>query len=118
MELLDESGAFNATRIDNLPSWVRHLSFVSNIRCTAIGDGFLKGRTSLRTVDFSGLPHVTRVGHQFLSQCTSLTSVHLPEDLQIIGDDFLSGCDSLPAMDVSRRDVLPCELLISRVCHT
>eukprot|EP01060_Flectonema_neradi_P010030 TRINITY_DN1716_c1_g2_i2.p1 TRINITY_DN1716_c1_g2~~TRINITY_DN1716_c1_g2_i2.p1 ORF type:complete len:359 (+),score=76.36 TRINITY_DN1716_c1_g2_i2:789-1865(+) len=98
---LNDSGKLLTNKLEHLPLSVRCLSCINGGCCTTIGDDFLKQHPSLTTVDFSCLQRVTAVGRNFLSQCNSLTSLHLPEELHTVGQGFLNGCDSLN-MDISQ----------------
>ena len=69
----------------------------------AIGNDFLNGCTSLKTVDLTGLQGVTSIGHGFLFQCTSLSTVDLSglQAVTKVGNGFLYECTSLTTVDLS-----------------
>jgi hypothetical protein len=70
-------------------------------QCTAIGNCFLRGCTTLTTFDTRGLSNVTFIGNWFLGECTSLTTFN-PQglsNLTSIGDSSLSGCTNLTTFD-------------------
>eukprot|EP01064_Diplonema_japonicum_P021720 TRINITY_DN3128_c1_g2_i1.p1 TRINITY_DN3128_c1_g2~~TRINITY_DN3128_c1_g2_i1.p1 ORF type:complete len:124 (+),score=9.14 TRINITY_DN3128_c1_g2_i1:388-759(+) len=57
---------------------------------------------SLQTLDVAPLRNVTTIGHNFLSSCSSLTSVDLGlRDVASVGDKFLSCCRCLTSVDLS-----------------
>ena len=68
---------------------------------TVIPDGFLSG-SSLTTLDLSAVSFVTRIGDEFLYDCTSLTSIDLCglRNVTVVGDNFLRECTSLTSIDI------------------
>eukprot|EP01060_Flectonema_neradi_P036318 TRINITY_DN6950_c0_g1_i1.p1 TRINITY_DN6950_c0_g1~~TRINITY_DN6950_c0_g1_i1.p1 ORF type:complete len:612 (+),score=93.29 TRINITY_DN6950_c0_g1_i1:56-1837(+) len=99
---LDNCGKLLASRLEHLPSTVRHLSFANGSRCTEISDDFLKHHPSLVTVDFTSLKNVTKIGDNFLFGCLSLTAVDIAFlNVVEIGDSCFSGSSSLTTVDLA-----------------
>ena len=70
---------------------------------TRIGDNFLGDCTSLASFDTSGLTSVTAIGGYFLGGCTSLASFDTSglTSVTAIGIGFLAWCSSLASFDTS-----------------
>ena len=68
---------------------------------TAIGHEFLADCTMLSTVDLTGMQAVTSIGTYFLADCTMLSTVDLTgmQAVTSIGNFFLSGCTTLSTVD-------------------
>ena len=60
--------------------------------------------TSLEELDLSNTS-VQRLGQWFLSGCTSVTTVKLPDSLTEISDQFMLTCTSLEELDLSNTSV-------------
>ena len=67
----------------------------------AVPDNFLQD-TTITTLDLSVAPHLTSIGHYFLSDCISLTQLDLSSlnELTQIGEQFLAVCTSLTQLDL------------------
>jgi hypothetical protein len=59
---------------------------VSRIRCDFLGD------YSVKTISSKG---ITEIGDHFLTKCSSLTSITIPNTVKKIGHCFVDGCTSL-----------------------
>lgn len=68
-----------------------------------LGTGVFSGSTSLTTVNFDGnvLTNKT-IPNQTFKDCTSLTSVTLPESYETIGTSAFENCDSLASFTLSK----------------
>ena len=82
--------------------WEEHLAAIRTAvvqeGVTSVGHDFLSDCTGLTSID---LPDgLTRVGHDFLSDCRGLTSIDLPDGLTSVGYFFLYGCIKLASIDL------------------
>jgi len=68
-----------------------------------VGHGFLRGCSSLKEVDLSGLRNVQKMGDSFLYGCSSLQEVNLSPlcNIQKVGNNFLNRCSSLKEVELS-----------------
>eukprot|EP01064_Diplonema_japonicum_P007161 TRINITY_DN14868_c0_g1_i1.p1 TRINITY_DN14868_c0_g1~~TRINITY_DN14868_c0_g1_i1.p1 ORF type:complete len:495 (+),score=87.73 TRINITY_DN14868_c0_g1_i1:35-1486(+) len=62
---------------------------------------FCRKLTNLSAVDLTGLPCLTTVASDFLTDCPQLTSVYLPPSLKEIGENFLSHNPLLKYVDLT-----------------
>ena len=76
-------------------------SSLSNL--STVGDDFLSYCSSLTSLDLSSLSNLSTVGDSFLYNCSSLTSLDLSSlsNLSTVGDSFLRNCSSLTSLDLS-----------------
>ena len=58
----------------------------------------LHGCKSLLRVDLKGCTKLTQLGKFVFGECSSLTSVTLPDGVTQLGDDVFRGCSSLTSM--------------------
>eukprot|EP01060_Flectonema_neradi_P035523 TRINITY_DN655_c0_g5_i1.p1 TRINITY_DN655_c0_g5~~TRINITY_DN655_c0_g5_i1.p1 ORF type:complete len:629 (+),score=118.74 TRINITY_DN655_c0_g5_i1:56-1942(+) len=96
---LDDKGKLDSDKVSKIPAVASHICFINGDKCVAVADDFLNGRGDLKIVDLSKLKNVMSIGDRFLFGCTDLDTVNLPEKLQVIGYDFLDGCNSFKAKD-------------------
>ena len=105
----------SATTINNTSDTRGFLSGCSNLNyleltddksplssLTNLGSSFMKGCTSLSSIDLSIFSNVTTIGNYFLSGCT-ISSIDLSKigNVEKIGNSFMEGCTSLTELDMS-----------------
>ena len=73
-------------------------STINGLPVTSIGDWAFDDCTSLTSVTIPN--SVTSIGDEAFADCTSLTSVTIPNSVTSIGDGAFSGCTSLTAITV------------------
>ena len=84
---------------------VRKLSSIGRIK---FNDVLVLGNAATMTlsldavvVDMSALKDVNELPSGFMSGCTSLTSITLPPNVEVLGERALGGCSSLVSLDMS-----------------
>lgn len=97
----DMSGVFH--RCTNLESVVLPTSLTSL-------NGTFNGCTSLKSVDLSGMKNLTSIVFSAFRNCTSLTSITIPSQVEYINRDVFYGCTSLSS-NTFMRDTPPSEQL-------
>ena len=76
----------------NIPSNIKNIASNAFVNCT-----------SIRTITFADGATVNEIGTNAFKNCSALTSIIIPNSVNIIGDAILSGCSSLQSVEIPFR---------------